>query len=349
MGVTITHAPFGTTSAGEAVTCWTMKNAAGTEVGVLDYGCTVQRILVPTREGRRIDVALGYDDLRGYESGTCYLGAFVGRYANRIKGARFSLNGKEYTLEKNDGENHLHGVYCRKVFASETEEDTLVLRRVSPDGEEGYPGALRVEVRYRLTEDSALEMEYVARTDADTVLNFTNHTYFNLNGGGTGDVLGHRLLLCADRFTACDAQTLPTGRILKVVGTPMDFRAGKPIGEEMDFDFEQLRLCRGYDHNFIIRGEPGTLRKMAAAQGDQSGVRMEAYTTQPAVQLYTGNFVDLDAYACGKGGVRYPRYAGFCLESQHYPCSPNFPDFPSTVLRPGEEYREKTVYRFFIE
>ena len=167
--------------------------------------------------------------------------------------------------------------------------------------------------------------------------------------GGTGDVLGHRLMLCADRFTECDAQTLPTGRILKVAGTPMDFRAGKPIGEEMDFDFEQLRLCRGYDHNYIIRGEPGRLRKMVAAQGDISGVRMEAYTTQPAVQLYTGNYVDQDTAPCGKGGVRYPRYAGFCLESQHYPCSPNFPAFPSTLLRPGEEYREKTVYRFFSE
>ena len=347
MGTTIRTEPFGVTAMGEQVTRYTMKNAAGIEAAVLSYGCTIQKILVPGSDGKPIDVVLGYDTLDGYERGTCYFGAFVGRYANRIKGARFWLNGREYTLEKNDGDNHLHGVYCKQVFAGAAEGETLVFRRVSPDGEEGFPGTLRFEVRYRLTDDNALEMEYVARTDADTVLNFTNHTYFNLNGGG--DVLSHRLMLCAERFTEGDAQTLPTGRVLRVVGTPMDFRAGKTIGEDMDFDCEQIRLCRGYDHNFVIKGTPGELRKMAAAEGDLSGIRMEASTTQPAVQLYTGNYVDQDAAPCGKGGVRYPRYAGFCLESQHYPCSPNFPDFPSTVLRPGEEYREKTVYRFFSE
>ena len=345
MSIEITSLPFGVTAAGEPVARYTMRNDAGMEVSVLSYGCTVQSILVPTAAGERIDVALGYDDLAGYEAGTCFFGAFIGRYANRIKGARFWLNGREYTLEKNDGENHLHGVYCRQVFDGAAEGDTLVFRRVSPDGEEGYPGTLTLEVRYRLTDENALEMEYVARTDADTVVNFTNHTYFNLNGGG--DVLGHRLMLCADRFTEGDEHTLPTGRVLRVVGTPMDFRAGKTIGEDMDFDCEQIRQCRGFDHNFVLNGEAGELRKMAAATGEKSGIRMEASTTQPAMQLYTGNFVDLDRAPCGKGGVRYPRYGGFCLESQHYPCSPNFPDFPSTVLRPGEEYREKTVYRFF--
>ncbi len=347
MGTTIRSEPFGVTAKGEQVTRYTMKNAAGMEAAVLSYGCTIQKILVPGANGKPIDVALGYDTLDGYERGTCYFGAFVGRYANRIKGARFWLNGREYALEKNDGENHLHGVSCKQVFEGATEGDTLVFRRVSPDGEEGFPGTLRFEVRYRLSDDSALEIEYLASTDADTVLNFTNHTYFNLNGGG--DILGHRLMLCADLFTEGDAQTLPTGRVLRVGGTPMDFRAGKHIGEDIDSDYEQIRFCRGYDHNFVIKGTPGELRKMAAAEGDLSGIRMEASTTQPAVQLYTGNCVDQDAAPCGKGGVRYPRYAGFCLESQHYPCSPNFPDFPSTVLRPGEEYREKTVYRFFSE
>ena len=344
MGITITSAPFGTTAKGEPVTRYVMRNAAGMEAAVLSYGCTVQSICVPTA-GEKIDVALGYDDLRSYEAGTCFFGAFVGRYANRIKGAHFWLNGREYTLEKNDGDNHLHGVYCKQVFAGAAEGDTLVFRRVSPDGEEGFPGALTVEVRYRLTDDNALEMEYLAQTDADTVVNLTNHTYFNLNGGG--DILGHRLTLCADRFTEGNAQTLPTGRILQVEGTPMDFRAGRRIGEDIGSDFEQIRLCRGYDHNFVLSGTPGKLRKMAEAEGDASGIRMEAFTTQPAVQLYTGNYVDLDGAPFGKGGVRYPRYAGFCLESQHYPCAPNFPEFPSTLLRPGEEYREKTVYRFF--
>ena len=347
MAITITSEPFGITAGGEPVKRYTMKNCAGMEVDVLDYGCTVQAIRVPDKSGTPVDVALGYEDIGSYEKGSCFFGAFIGRYANRIKGARFWLNGKEYALEKNDGENHLHGVYCRQVFDAAAEGDTLVFRRVSPDGEEGYPGTLTFEVRYRLSEENALEFEYVARTDADTVVNFTNHTYFNLNG--SGDILGHRLMICADRFTEGDAQTLPTGRVLRVVGTPMDFRSGKTIGEDMDFDCEQISVCRGFDHNFVLNGEAGTLRKMAAAAGDVSGIRMEAYTTQPSMQLYTGNYVDLDKAERGKGGVRYPRYAGFCLESQHYPCSPNFPDFPSTILVPGEEYREKTVYRFFRE
>ena len=344
---TIISEPFGVTRAGEAVTRWTLRNAAGMEVRILSYGCTVQSILVPDAKGKTVDVALGYDDLAGYETGTCFFGAFIGRYANRIKGAAFELNGRRYALEKNDGENHLHGVYTKQVFDGTPQGDALVFRRVSPDGEEGYPGTLTFEVRCRLTDDNALEMDYLARTDADTVVNFTNHTYFNLNG--EGDILRHRLTICADRFTEGDAQTLPTGRICRVQGTPMDFRAGRVIGEDMRSDWEQIRFAHGYDHNFIINGTPGEKRKMAAAQGDLSGIRMEAYTTQPAMQLYTGNFVDMDAAACGKGGVRYPRYGGFCLESQHYPCSPNFPDFPTTILRPGEEYHETTVYRFFSE
>lgn len=343
----ITSEPFGVTKSGEAVTRWTLQNAAGMEVRILSYGCTVQSILVPDAAGKKIDVALGYDDLAGYEAGSCFFGCFIGRYANRIKGARFWLNGREYALEKNDGENHLHGVYCTSVFDGAVEDGALVLRRLSPDGEEGYPGALHVEVRYALTDRNELVMDYRAVTDADTVVNFTNHTYFNLNGGG--DVLGHRLSISADHFGEGDAQTLPTGRILRVIGTPMDFRSGRVIGEDIDCDWDQIRNCRGYDHNFIIRGEPGELRRMAAARGDVSGIRMEASTTQPAMQLYTGNYVDGDAAKSGKGGVRYPRYGGFCLESQHYPCSPNFPDFPSTVLRPGEEYHETTVYRFFSE
>ncbi len=347
MAANITSEPFGVANNGDSVSRFLLENSVGMRVAVLNYGCTVQRIEIPLSNGKRIDVALGYDDLRSYEMGTCFFGAFVGRYANRIKGARFWLNGNEYRLEKNDGENHLHGVYCRQTFDGTVKGDSLVFRRVSPDGEEGFPGRLTFEVRYRLHDDNALEIEYRAKTDADTVLNFTNHTYFNLNG--TGDILGHTLMLCADRFTEGDAQTLPTGRILRVGGTPMDFRAGKRIGADIGAENEQLLMCRGYDHNFIIKGEPGVLRKMAAARGDLSGIRLEASTTQPAMQLYTGNYIDLDAAPCGKGGVRYARYAGFCLESQHYPCSPNFPDFPSTLLRPGEEYCETTVYRFFTD
>lgn len=340
----ITAEPFGATKAGEAVTRWTLRNNAGMCVRVLGYACAVQSIVVPDRNGDPIDVALGYDDLAGYEAGSCFFGAFVGRYANRIKGASFDLNGKRYTLEQNDGNNHLHGVYCHQVFDGSVENNALVFRRVSPDGEEGYPGTLTFEVRYILREDNALAIEYRAETDADTVVNFTNHTYFNLNG--TGDVLKHKLTLAASRFTEGDAETLPTGNILPVDGTPMDFRGGNAIGEGVVSDYEQIALCRGYDHNYILDTGGSLAEKFAEAEGDVSGIRLSAYTTQPAVQLYTGNYVDDDSAPHGKGGVRYPRYAGFCLETQHYPCSPNYPQFPGTVLRPGETYRHTTIYRF---
>lgn len=337
--------PFGTTKSGEAVTRYTLANETGMRVQVLSYGCTIQSILVPDKDGNLVDVVLGYDDLVDYEAGSCYLGAFVGRYANRIKGASFALNGRIYPLEKNDGNNHLHGVYCRRVFNGSTEADTLVFRRISPSGEEGFPGTLETEVRYTLRNDNTLVIEYRARTNADTVLNFTNHSYFNLNGDG-GDVLNHSLMLLASKFTEGDAETLPTGTILSVDGTPMDFRSGKRIGADIASDDEQLTLCRGYDHNYIIDAVGESLRKFAEAVGDKSGITLKAFTTQPAVQLYTGNYVDGDAAPHGKGGVRYPRYGGFCLETQHYPCSPNYPQFPSTALHPGEEYRQKTVYLF---
>lgn len=341
---TISAEPFGVTESGETVTRWTLQNSAGMSARIISYACAVQSIAVPDGNGAPIDVALGYDDLAGYEAGGCYFGAFVGRYANRIKGASFELNGRRYTLEQNDGRNHLHGIFCRQVFDGATENDTLVFRRVSPDGEEGYPGTLAFEVRYTLQEDNALVIKYRAETDADTVVNFTNHTYFNLNGAG--DILNHRLTLAASRFTEGNAEILPTGKILPVDGTPMDFRGGKVIGEGIASDYEQIALCRGYDHNFILDTGGNLMRQFAEAEGDISGIRLKAYTTQPAVQLYTGNYVDDDTAPLGKNGVRYPRYAGFCLETQHYPCSPNYPQFPSTVLRPGETYRHTTIYRF---
>ncbi len=332
--------PFGVTAAGEPVTRFTLQNAAGMAVSVLDYGCTIQRILVPDCAGRLVSVALGYEDLEGYARGSSFLGALVGRYANRIRGAAFPLNGKTVRLEPNDGQNHLHGVYPATVFPARAEGETLVFRRRSPDGEEGFPGNLDLEIRYTLREDNALRLTYLARTDADTVLNLTNHTYFNLNG--QGDVLDHWLRLSADRFTESDAQLLPTGHILPVDGTPMDFRAGRRIGDGISSDFDQIRLARGYDHNFILRCGTGTLRPFAEAVGDRTGIRLEAFTTQPAVQLYTGNYLDEDAAP----GARWPRYGGFCLETQHFPDAPNHPAFPSTVLRPGERYRHETVYRF---
>ena len=344
----ITSEPFGVTKQGEPVRRFTMENESGMRVRVLSYGCTVQSIEVPGPGGTTVDVALGYDDLAGYEAGSCFFGAFVGRYANRIKGARFELNGTTYQLERNDGNNHLHGSYCHRVFQGRAVDGELVFDFVSPDGEEGYPGTLTVQVRYSLTGDNTLTMAYSAATDQDTVLNLTNHTYFNLNGQDGSDVLDHELRLNAEAFTEGDRETLPTGKILPVEGTPMDFREGKAIGAELLCGDPQLVMCRGYDHNFILNRESDGLGWFASASSARTGIRMDCYTTQPAVQLYTGNYVDDDAAPCGKGGIRYPRYGGFCLETQHYPCSPNFPDFPSTVLRPGETYHHVTGYRFSI-
>ena len=339
----ITKEPFGRTADGRAVTRYTMKNGAGMCVRVLDYGCTIQSVIVPDRGGAPVDVVLGYDDLEGYERGSSWFGAFVGRYANRILGAAFTLDGRAYTLTKNDGENHLHGTFARRVFDAAAEDGALTLRYLSPDGEEGYPGALRVTVIYTLTEDNTLGMEYRAVTDAPTVLNLTNHSYFNLAGEGSGDILDQRLRLNASRFTETGKGTVPTGRILSVDGTALDFREEKPLGRDIDADEPQMRLCGGYDHNFIA--DPG-VTLCGEAYSPATGITMAFSTTQPGVQLYSGNGVHLDEAPCGKNGVRYPKRAGFCLESQHWPCSPAYPDFPTTVLRPGEELRESTSYRF---
>lgn len=342
----MTSRPFGAARSGRTVTCFTLRNRAGMSVELLDWGCVVRSIVVPDRDGIPTDVVLGYDDLSGYESGSCFFGAFVGRYANRIKGAAFELNGRLYHLEKNDGENHLHGVYCTSFFAAEAAGDTVTFRRRSPDGEEGYPGALEVEVRYTLTEENELRIVYTARAEGDTVVNLTNHSYFNLAGQGRGSIMDHRLQLTCDRFTEGDDQTLPTGRILPVEGTVMDFRSSRPLGDGLCGKDPQLLMYRGYDHNLIFpEGQEGR----GFAVSPRSGIRMDLRTSQPAVQLYTGNYVDGDKASCGKGGVRYPRYGGFCLETQHYPCSPNLPQFPSTVLRAGETCREYTVYRFSTE
>ncbi len=346
--INITSSPFGETADGRAVTCWTMQNDAGMTVRALDYGCTLQSVLVPDRDGKPVDVILGYDDIAGYEAGSCWLGAFVGRYANRIKNAAFTLNGKDYSLSRNDGENHLHGVFDRRVFSATAENGALVLRYTSPDGEEGYPGTLEVTVTYTLTEDNALILDYRAVTDADTVVNLTNHSYYNLDGPTGGTVLAQTVRLAASRFTEAGPDTTPTGRILDVGGTALDFRREKAIGRDIASGEDQLRLCSGYDHNFILDREQPGFAFGGAAHSEKTGIEMTFSTTQPAVQFYAGNFLAGDAAACGKGGVRYPKHGGFCLETQHYPCSPNFPDFPSAVLRPGEEYREITEYRFSI-
>lgn len=341
----ITKAPFGTLQTGGAVAAYTLENENGMRVCILDYGGTVQSIVVPDRGGAPTDVALGYHDIAGYERGTSYFGAFVGRYANRIGNAAFELNGKTYRLPKNDGENHLHGAFSRRILEASVSGSALTLRYVSPDGEDGFPGTVEAAVMYTLTEDNALAIEYRAVTDADTFINLTNHTYFNL--AGRGDILSHRLYLHASRFTEVGAGTLPTGRILPVAGAALDLRRERTLCEGLSSNDPQLLLCRGYDHNFILDPVPYPA-PCGGAWCEETGIAMELSTTQPGVQLYTGNYVDEDAAPCGKGGARYPRHGGFCLETQHFPDSPNHPEFPSTLLRPGEEYRERTQYRFFI-
>ena len=341
---TVSVRPFGSTGDGKAVTQYTLKNENGMCVQLLSYACAVQRMVIPDKNGVPRDVVLGYDTPEGYENGSSFFGAFVGRYANRIKNAAFPLGGKMVRLRPNAGAHHLHGAFARRVFDGEITDGGVVFRYVSPPEEEGYPGTLTGEVRYTLTADNALVIAYTATADADTVVNLTNHAYFNLNGQDGSDVLNHLLQIDADSYTDMDGSLIPTGKINSVDGTALDFRSEKPIGA----DIAQLAQSGGYDHNLILNGSTGALRRFAAAKSGSTGIILTAYTTEPAIQLYTGNFIQNDTAAHGKNGVRYPRYGGFCLEAQHYPCSPNYPQFPSTVLKKGETYRQTTVYQLSV-
>lgn len=344
MGTTITAKPFGSTRDGRAVRRFTLENGNGLRAQILDYGCTVQSLFVPDRRGVLRDIALGYEDLSGYEAGSCYFGSLVGRYANRIRDGRFTLNGKTYQLSPNDGPHHLHGIYPRQVFQGGIAGDCLILRRVSPSGEEGFPGTLSLQITCRLTAENELLLDYQAECDAPTVLNLTNHTYFNLNGQDGSDVLNHTLRLNAGFFTQAGGDAVPTGAVVPVAGTALDFREEARIGERLAARWPDLAERRGYDHNVILDGRG--FRTAGTAYSPESGIRLTCRTTQPAVQLYTGNFVDEDAAPRGKHGLRYPRYGGLCLETQHFPDSPNHPDFPSVVLLPGQRFHEVTGYRF---
>ena len=341
---TVTSRPFGTTADGRAVTQYSLENENGMCVQLLSYACAVQRMVISDKDGVPRDVVLGYDTIEDYERGGSFFGAFVGRFANRIKNAAFSLNGREYRLQKNAGSHHLHGVFARRVFDGEVTDGGVTFRFVSLPEEEGYPGTLTGEVRYTLTAENALVIDYTATADADTVVNLTNHSYFNLNGQDGSDVRGHQLRIDADSYTDMDAFLIPTGKINSVEGTALDFRREKPIGA----DIAQLTQSGGYDHNLILNGSAGKLRRFAVAKSEKTGIVLIAATTEPAIQFYTGNFIQNDTAAHGKNGVRYPRYGGFCLEAQHYPCSPNYPQFPSTVLKKGEVYRQTTAYRLSL-
>lgn len=342
---------FGQMPDGTGVELLTLRDGA-CACEIITCGGAVRSLTVPDKNGAPVDVALGFDALEDYRTQTKYLGALVGRYANRIGGARFTLNGKEYTLAKNSGENSLHGGavgFNAKVWTVEAlTENAAVLSLFSPDGEEGYPGDLTVRVTYTLS-DGALSIEYWAKSGADTVCNLTNHTYFNLSGHGSGSMEGQFIKLNASRYTPTVPGSIPTGEIAPVDGTPMDLRTLQPIGEHISDPFEQLTLAGGYDHNWAIDGWDGTGRQAALlpaarAWSPDTGILMEVLTTLPGIQFYAGNF--LGGCPTGKGGAVYANRYGFCLETQYFPDSPNHPNFPSAVLRAGEEYHSKTVYRF---
>jgi len=348
---TVTERPFGRMPDSTEVRLFTLTNAGGMSVSLTNYGGIVTSLLVPDSAGRAADVVLGYDSLGDYLRASPYFGAIVGRYANRIAGARFVLDGTRYSLAANDHGNSLHGGikgFDKVVWRAEPFHDStqagVRLRYVSADGEEGYPGRLDVTVTYALTDSNELRVEYLATTDRPTVLNLSHHGYFNLAGHSSGDILGHELTLAADRFTPVDSLLIPTGELREVAGTPMDFRAPVAVGARIGAVDQQLRYGLGYDHNWVLNGPSGTLRLAARVREPGSGREMEVRTTEPGIQFYSGNF--LDGTNVGKGGVPYRHRAGFCLETQHYPDSPNHAEFPSTVLRPGEEYRSTTVYRF---
>ncbi len=345
MGVQVQN--IGKMPEGDAVEQYTLTNANGVQVTVMTYGATITSVVVPDRDGKFENVTLRLDSLDDYFAGHPYLGSLVGRYANRIAKGRFTLDGVEYTLATNNGPNHLHGGlqgFDKQLWQAKPEEFEdavgLTLTYTSPDGEEGYPGTLTATVLYKLTNDNELVMDYTATTDKPTVVNLTNHAYWNLAGAGSGSVLGHELTLNADRFLPVDDTLIPLGAPATVEGTPMDFRTPHTIGARID------QVEGGYDHCYVLNpSAPGAMSLAARLVDPVSGRAMEVHTTQPGVQLYTGNFLDGTLRGEGKA---YERHAALCLETQHFPNSPNQPDYASTVLRPGETYRQTTVHRFLI-
>ncbi len=346
--------PFGSVE-GKPVRLYTLTNNNGMRADITNYGGIVVRLIVPDRSGTFEDVVLGFDDLEGYLKGHPYFGAIVGRYGNRIAGGRFTLDGKTYTLARNNPPNEpvnaLHGGlkgFDKVVWdVEESGRTQLKLHYRSADGEEGYPGNLDVHVTYTLTHDNELKIDYLAMTDKPTPVNLTNHSYFNLAGQGKGDILGHELMIDADRYTPVDKTLIPTGVLAPVEGTPFDFRKPVTIGARINADHEQIRFGGGYDHNYVLNRRGKGLERLIRVYEPGSGRIMEVSTTEPGVQFYTGNF--LDGTLTGKQGRVYKHRYGFCLETQHFPDSPNHPDFPSTILPPGEAYRTTTVYKFSVK
>ena len=330
--------------------CLTNKN--GVEVRLTNYGARITAINVPDRNGKFADVTLGYGSVEGYINAEDrpYFGAIVGRYGNRIAKGRFTLDGKEYVLATNDGENHLHGGnmgFDKLVWDASVIDNSVVFSYIARDGEEGYPGNLKIKVTYTLTDDNEIKIDYYATTDKATPVNLTNHAYFNLAGEGSKTILDHELMVNADIFSPVDKGLTPTGEFRPVKGTPFNFRVAKTIGHDIEQKNQQLENCKGYDHNFVLNKGKGGVTLAATLYDPKSGRFMETFTDQPGVQLYTGNF--LDGCLTGKSGKRYLFRSGLCLETQHYPDSPNQKNFPSTILKPDEVYKTTTIYKFSVK
>jgi aldose 1-epimerase len=347
----VARQPFGKTGDGTAVEIFTLTNKNGVEVRAMTYGGIITSIRVPDRAGAFADIVLGFDTLDGYLGGHPYFGAIVGRYGNRIGKAQFTVGGRTYNLAANDGPNHLHGGirgFDKMVWQAEPLSSGVgvAFSRTSPDGEEGYPGNLTARVTYTLTDANELAIEYSATSDKATPVNLTQHSYFNLSGHNAGDILGHELMINADRFTPVDSTLIPTGELAPVEGTPFDFRKTTAIGARINQQTEQLKFGRGYDHNWVLNRKGDGLQPAARVTDPKSGRTLTVSTTEPGLQFYTGNF--LDGTVKGKGGAVYQHRNALCLETQHYPDSPNKPDFPSTILKPGDTYRTRTVFTFGV-
>ncbi|MCR8667353.1 galactose mutarotase [Aestuariibaculum sp. M13] len=349
--VTISKKPFGITSDSIAVEQYTLKNEKGMEVSIITFGGIITHWTAPDKNGKYEDVVLGYETLAPYETNPTFFGALIGRYGNRIAKGKFSLNGEEYTLATNDGPNHLHG--GKKGFdkvvwtASETQTDStasLVLTYLSKDMEEGYPGNLDTKVVYTLNNNNELEVAYEATTDKPTIVNLTQHSYFNLTGNESQTILGHELMIDADQLVPVDETLIPTGELTDVTGTPFDFRAAKPIGQDINAEDTQLKRGLGYDHCWVLNNQDEGMRLAASAYYKTSGRVLEVYTDEPGIQLYTGNF--LDGTLPSKNGGTYGHRTGFCLETEHYPDSPNQPEFPSVTLNPDDTYQTTTIFKF---
>lgn len=352
--MSITEKKFGELRTGEKVRLFHLENSKGAYAEILDYGALLVKLCVPDREGKLVDVVLGYDDLESYQENGCFFGAVIGRNGNRIEGGRFSIYGKETILAQNENENNLHSGpngFEKKMWqleASSEEKNSITLYRISPDGENGFPGEMRVSVKYELTENNSLRLTYQGACDQPTVANMTNHSYFNLSGEGSGDILGQYLTIHAKYYTPVrDSKSIPTGEYAPVEGTPMDFTHAKQIGKEIDSGFSQLAYTGGYDHNYVTDNyAKGSLRLIASAYSEDTGIAMDVVTDCPGVQFYAGNFIKEEK---GKNGHIYKKRNGFCLETQVEPNAINVENFHSPILEEGDVYHSVTEYRFYVK